>query len=124
VGPTVFYRSLRQIGAGVFTALHERLELVCIELQEEKFRIIQALILINAAVFSAWMALLFVTLLVVYSFPPERRILVLGCVSFLYAGVCAGTVLALVRNLKRQRRVLPETRQALATDHACIRPAS
>lgn len=123
-GPTAFYRSIRQVGSGLFAAFQERFELICIELQEEKFRIIQALILINAVVFCGSMAVLFVCISIVYAFPPAMRLRVLCCISAFYILCCAGMVLALIRNLKQQRKVLPETRRELAADRSCIQPRS
>ncbi|MGH7997432.1 MAG: phage holin family protein [Opitutaceae bacterium] len=121
-GPTGFYRSVRQLGAGIFAAFQERFELICVEVQEEKLRIVHALILINVAIACGFLALIFITITIVFAFPRPARLIVLACVSAIYAGASAAAILAMLRMLRRQREILPATRRALSSDRSCTPP--
>lgn len=120
--PLGLYRSVRQLGAGLLDCAFERFELFCIELQEEKFRLLQALILINAAVVCGLLALVFLSFTLVFAFQGRARFFALCGVSVFYLLACAAVVLALRRNLRRQKVLLPETRRELAEDRKCIPP--
>jgi len=72
-------------------ALHNRLELLLIELQEEKGRLIEALIIGIGLLFAVLLFLVTLTATVVFLFPEEYRIYALGGFTVLYlAGLIAG----------------------------------
>ena len=71
-----FISSLRTLGDGLVAGVEERLELFSIELQEEKFRLIQTFVWISAAVFTGMMTITFASLTLVYFFWESGRLAV------------------------------------------------
>lgn len=119
-----FLDSLRHLGAGLLGAIHERVELLAVELHEEKFRLIQIFVWISAAVFTGMMALTFASLTLVYLFWDGARLAVLGGLAGFYL-VTLGVILAAFRRyLSRQPRPLAATLQELQDDRTCIRNAN
>lgn len=123
-GPTGFLGSLRTLGDALLGTVQDRLELFSIELQEEKFRLIQTFVWICAAVFTGMMAITFASLTLVYLFWESARLAVLGGLTVLYAGALAAILVAFRRFLARQPRPFAATRQELEEDRACIRNPS
>lgn len=113
--------SLRTLGDGLVAGLQDRIELFSLELQEEKFRLIQTFLWISAAVFTAMMTLVFASLTVVYFFWASARLTVLGGLTALYGGAMVAAIIALRRYLARQPVPFAATRQELKEDRACIR---
>jgi uncharacterized membrane protein YqjE len=119
--PAGFLGSLRALGDGLLLTVQDRLELFSVELQEEKFRLIQTFIWISAAVFTGMMAVTFASLTLVYLFWESARLAVLGGLTVFYAGVLAVIVLAFRRFLARQPSPFSATREEIQEDRACIR---
>lgn len=113
--------SLRTLADGLLATVQDRVTLLSLELQEEKFRLIQAFVWISVAVFSGFMALAFASLAVVYLFWEQARLAVLGVLCLFYAAVALGVVLAFRRHLARLPRPLAGTLEELAADRTCIR---
>ncbi|AOS44432.1 hypothetical protein Verru16b_01494 [Lacunisphaera limnophila] len=113
--------SLRLLGDTLVAGLQDRLELLSVELQEEKFRLILIFLWISAAVFTAMMTLAFASLTVVYLFWESARLAALGGLTLLYAGALAVIVIAFRRFLARQPQPFAATLQELKEDRACIR---
>ena len=120
-GSTGFLSSLRALGDGLLATAQYRLELFSVELQEEKFRLIQIFIWISAAVFTGMMAIAFASLTLVYLFWESARLAVLGGLTVFYAGALVAVVIAFRRFLARQPSPFSATRQELGADRACIR---
>lgn len=119
--PPGFMDSLRHLGDGLAATLQDRLELFSVELQEEKFRLIQTCVWISAAVFTAMMTLAFASLTVVYLFWESARLAVLGGLTALYAAALVAIIVALRRYLARQPQPFAATLQEIGEDRACIR---
>ena len=113
--------SLRALGDGLMASVQDRLELLSVELQEEKFRLIQTFIWISAAVFTGMMAITFASLTLVYLFWESARLAVLGGLTGLYAGTLVAIVVAFRRFLARQPKPFAATLQEIREDRACIR---
>jgi uncharacterized membrane protein YqjE len=113
--------SLRTLTDGLLATVQDRVALLSLELQEEKFRLIQTFVLISLAVFSGFLALAFGSLALVYLFWEQARIAVLGLLALFYAAVAFGIVLAFRRHLARLPRPLTGTLEELAADRTCIR---
>jgi len=120
-GSTGFLGSLRTLGDGLLGTLNDRLELFSLELQEEKFRLIQIFLWISAAVFAGIMAITFASLTLVYLFWETARLAVLGGLALFYAGALLAIIAALRRFIASQPTPFAATRQELAEDRACIR---
>jgi uncharacterized membrane protein YqjE len=116
--------ALRSLGDGLMASLQDRVELFSVELQEEKFRLIQTFIWISAAVFAGLMALTFASLTLVYLFWDSARLAVLGGLTVLYTGALVAIIIALRRYLARQPAPFAATLQEIGEDRACIRSES
>jgi uncharacterized membrane protein YqjE len=120
-GPAGFLGSLRSLGDGLLASAQDRLELVSIELQEEKFRLIRIFVWVSAIVFLGMMAVVFGSLTLVYLFWESARLAVLGGLTVFYAGALVVMIVAFRRHLARQPDPFSATRQELGEDRACIR---
>jgi uncharacterized membrane protein YqjE len=116
--------SLRSLGDGLLASLQDRLELVGVELQEEKFRLIQIFIWIVAGIFSAVMAIAFASLTLVYLFWESARLAVLGGLTLFYTAAFFAIVIAARRFLARQPRPFSASLQEIQRDRECIRNES
>ena len=105
---------------GLVAGLQDRLHLFSIELQEEKFRLLQALIWTVAAIVLGALALAFVSLTIVYLFWESARLAALGGLAGLYVAATIAVVITLRRMLTRQPRPFAATLEELARDRACI----
>ena len=123
-GSTGFLSSLRSLADGLLASAQDRLELVSIELQEEKFRLIQMFVWVSAVVFSGMMAIVFASLSVVYLFWESARLAVLGGLTVLYAGALVVIIIAFRRYLARQPSPFAATLHEIGEDRACIRTES
>jgi uncharacterized membrane protein YqjE len=108
----------------LLASAQDRLELVSIELQEEKLRLIRMFVWVSAIVFLGMMAVVFASLTVVYLFWEGARLAVLGGLTALYAGALVVIIVAFRRYLARQPSPFSATRQELGEDRACIRNKS
>jgi uncharacterized membrane protein YqjE len=116
-----FLHSLRSLGDGLLATVQDRLELLSIELQEEKFRLIQTFVWISAAVFTGMMAITFASLTLVYLFWANARLAVLGGLAVFYAAALVAIIIAFRRFIARQPSPFHATRQEIGQDRACIR---
>ncbi len=119
---TGFMGSFRVLGDTLLASVQDRLELFSIELQEEKFRLIQAFIWISAAVFTGMMAIVFASLTLVYLFWETARLAALGGLTIIYAGALLAIIFAFRRHLARQPRPFAASLHEIGEDRACIQP--
>jgi uncharacterized membrane protein YqjE len=122
--PAGYLNSLRSLGDGFLASAQDRLELFTVELQEEKFRLIQTFIWISAAVFAAMMAVTFASLTLVYFFWASARLAVLGGLAIFYAGGLVAIIIAFRRFIARQPSPFAATLHEIGEDRACIRNGS
>jgi uncharacterized membrane protein YqjE len=116
-----FLHSLRALGDSLLASVQDRLELLSVELQEEKYRLIQTFVWISAAVFTGMMAITFASLTLVYLFWENARLAVLGGLTVFYAAALVAIIIAFRRFIARQPRPFSATRQEIGEDRACIR---
>jgi len=116
-----FLGSFRILGAGLLAGVQDRLALLSIELQEEKFRLIEVFFWISAAMFAGVMALSFASLALVYFFWESARLAVLGGLALFYTAALAAILIAFRSYLARQPRPFASTLQELEADRVCIR---
>ena len=119
-----FLSSFRVLGESLLANVQDRLTLVSVELQEEKFRLIQTFIWISAAIFTGMMAITFASLTLVYLFWESARLAVLGGLTLLYSGALVAIIVALRRFIARQPSPFAATLQEIGEDRACIRNGS
>ena len=118
--PPGLLASFRLLGESLLAGVQDRVELVSVELQEEKFRLIQTFCWISAAMFASAMALTFASLTLVYLFWDTARLAVLVGLTGVYACAAGAIVLAFRRYLARQPRPFAATIEELKEDRACI----
>jgi uncharacterized membrane protein YqjE len=113
--------SLRSLADGLIGSAHERLELLALELHEEKYRLIQIFIWISAIVFLAMLATVFASMALVVLLWETARVAVV-------CSLAGGDILAAVlvtlgfrRYLKRQPKPFAGTLRELREDRECIR---
>jgi uncharacterized membrane protein YqjE len=115
-----FTDSLADLGDNLIGTLQERIELVSVELQEEKYRLTQLIIWLSAAVFAGVMTLSFATLTVVYLFWESARLGVLAGFTMIY-GAALAWVIVLLRRSFAQPKPFEATIKTLKEDRECIR---
>ena len=116
-----FLGSIRSLGDGLLASLQDRLKLVSIEVQEEKYRLIRTFVWISAVVFSGMMTITFASLTLVYLFWETARLAVLGGLTALFAGALVVIIVAFRRYLARQPQPFTATLHEIGEDRACIR---
>ena len=122
--PSGFIRNLTGLGDTLLGALQERIELISVEVQEEKYRLVRLIIWIAAAVFAGVMTLSFATLTLVYLFWDGSRLAALAGATGIYAIVLIGVIVALRRQFAHQPRPFEATLGTITEDRACIRRQS
>ncbi|MBI3887134.1 MAG: phage holin family protein [Opitutae bacterium] len=115
-----FLASFRALGDGLLATAQDRLELFSVELQEEKFRLIQIFFWISAAAFTGMMTITFASLTLVYFFWESARLAVLGGLTAFYAVALAGLIVGYRRFVARLPSPFLASRQELREDRACI----
>lgn len=116
--------ALSKLGDNLFAILKARVELISLEVHEEKFRLVQIFVWISAAVFTAAMALSFASLTIVYYFWEEARLAALGGLGGFYCLAFLSIVLAFRRYLAKQPEPFASTLEEIERDRECIRDAS
>ncbi len=116
-----FFKNLSGLGDSLLGALQERIELVSVELQEEKYRLVRLIIWGGAAVFAGVMTLSFATLTLVYLLWDTARLAALGGFALLYGCVLAWVIVMLRRQFTHQPKPFEATIDSLSEDRACIR---
>lgn len=115
--------SLQRLGDRALGAMQTRLELFAIELQEEKCRFVQTMLLTSAVITLTGTALILLTLTVVVLFWESARTAVLCGLTLLY-GVTAGLACwRLFRHLSAGA-AFRGTLAELAKDRACFQTTS
>ncbi|MDB6094660.1 MAG: hypothetical protein JWM32_2222 [Verrucomicrobia bacterium] len=121
---TGLLHALRSFGDGILGSIEDRLSLLAVELQEEKFRLIQIFIWISAAVFTGMLAITFASLAIVYLFWDTARLAVLVGFTVIYFGALAAIVISFRRYIARQPKPFAATLTELKEDRECIRQES
>jgi uncharacterized membrane protein YqjE len=112
--------SLRGLIDGLIGSAHDRLELLAVELHEEKYRLIQIFIWISAIVFLAMLATVFVSLALVVMLWETHRVVVVCCLAGGYLAALVGVALGFRAYLKRQPKPFAATLSELRQDRECI----
>lgn len=116
--------SVRALVDNVLASAQQRLELLALELREEKLRAVQLLIWLSAAVFAAVLSLVFGSLTLVYLFWETARLQVLLGLTAFYAIGCVVAVRGFRRCFHQMPRPFEGTLAELRSDRACIPPTS
>ena len=90
---------LLETGTG---ALRNRGELLLVEWQQEKARLIALLILAVGLLFLGVMALMLLTATIIFLFPEDKRLYVAGAFTLLYLGGAVAAVLGIKSSIRQQ----------------------
>jgi uncharacterized membrane protein YqjE len=113
--------SLRSLADGLIGSAHDRLQLLAVELHEEKYRLIQIFIWISAIVFLVMLATVFASLALVVLLWDTARVAVVCILAGAYITAAVVTIFGFQRYLKRQPKPFAETLRELREDRECIR---
>ncbi|MEO5959520.1 MAG: phage holin family protein [Opitutaceae bacterium] len=120
--PSGLLGSLRGFADGLIGTIHDRVELLSIELHEEKYRLIQIFIWISATVFTGMLAIIFASLVIVYCFWDTARLTVLASLAGVYIAAFTAVLTYFRRFLSHQPKPFAATLGELKEDRVCIRP--
>jgi uncharacterized membrane protein YqjE len=120
--PAGVITAARELLDGVLGSVHDRLELLAIEVQEEKFRLIQSFLWLGAAFFVGMLALLFLSLTIVYCCQGPARLVALVALTAAYLLAAAGLIVGARRHFAREPRAFDATLEEISRDRECIRP--
>jgi uncharacterized membrane protein YqjE len=114
------FASFRKIGGIIASVLQNRADLLAVELQEEKYRLVEVLILVGVALALGMMALFVFTGVIVFAVPEAYRIWVACGLGVLYLF----GIVALWSRIKRllQNQPFPETINQIKKDWECLTP--
>jgi len=113
--------SLRRFADGLLASAQDRLQLLAIELNEEKLRLIQIQIWIAAIVALGFLALIFSSLVLLVIFWDTARVPIAIGLALTYGGSLAAAVIGFRRFLARQPKPFAATLGELQKDRECIR---
>lgn len=111
--------SLQRLGRTALGIAHNRVELLVVELEEERWRVVDALLLVASATVLVLMTLIAGTFALVLVFPTEHRLTVLAIVAALYL-LATLAVLLKLRNRLKNWRSFSATLAELKKDKACL----
>lgn len=117
--------SVRDLADNVLGSVHDRFELLSIELHEEKYRLVRVLIWISATVFAAMLAAIFASgILVVAYWHTTARLPIIAGLAALYA-IAAGLGVWKCRKLMASgTRPFTDTLNELKVDRECLNAKS
>jgi uncharacterized membrane protein YqjE len=119
--PFSLLASLRRIADTVFCMVQNRIELLALELQEEKLWLISTMLWAGAAVFFCSLAIIFVVVTVVWVVPERAQPWVLGGFSAFFVAFAVTAVSGLRRQLQEKPSSFSETVSELKKDIEWIR---
>jgi uncharacterized membrane protein YqjE len=111
--------SLKRLGRTALGIVENRVELLVVELEEERWRVVDVFFLVASATVLALMALATGTFALVMFFPEEHRAIVLVIVALVYLVATLGLVLK-VRNRLKNWHSFSSTLAELKKDKACL----
>jgi uncharacterized membrane protein YqjE len=113
--------TLRTLGDDLFESVQDRIQLLSLELQEEKFRLIQIFIWISAVVFAGMMTAVFASITLLYFLWQTAPLAALGGLTLFYSLSLLATILRLRHHIVRHPPPFAATLEELEADRVCIR---
>ena len=123
-GSPGFFPSLRGLLTILSSALHTRLELFVTELEEERERLKQTLVLMLLLFFGLSFGFILLNIFIVAIFWQQGWIAAIGCLAAVYLGVGIVAALKLRDALLQRRRLFPATLAELGKDRDHLRASS
>lgn len=113
--------SVREFADGLVGSLHDRIELLAVELHEEKHRFVQIAIWVMAVVFLALLTLIFASIALIVVFWDTARVAVTVTIAAVYLIGFIASAIGLRRFLSRQPTPFAATLRELREDRTCMR---
>ena len=123
-GASRFSQPFKDLLAVLSSALHTRLDLFVVELQEERERTKQTLALFLVLLYSASLGFILVNLFLVALFWQNGWIAAIGILALVYFGVAACAAIKLRGSRLRPHGMFPATLAELAKDRDHLREAA
>jgi uncharacterized membrane protein YqjE len=114
--------SVRSFLASWLAVIKTRVEILSVELEEQREWLEQLILLAVAAVFCISLGIILLTLFVVVLFWDKYPLAVLGGFTVLYLGAGIGLWVTLRQKLKKKPRIFSTTAAELAKDYASLQP--
>src|SRR3954469_8523497 len=114
--------SLRGFADGLIGSVHDRIELVSLELHEEKHRLIQLLLWIAVIVLMGLLAIVFASFALVLWLWDTARLAAVSGLAMAYVVALVAAILLFKRFLARMPKPFSATLHELQQDRACIHP--
>jgi uncharacterized membrane protein YqjE len=119
--PKGLFASLKALGDSLISAVQTRLEILSVELQEEKWRLVELLVLTAAAIFFSVVAVVVVTIAIVMLVSEEVRPYVLLAFSLLYIMAAVISFRGIRDRLKNRPMPFAGTISELKKDRECLK---
>lgn len=116
-----FFESLRRLAGLLVGAVHDRVQLLSLDVEEERQRLLRVFIWASAALFAAACTMLSFSALVVILFWETARMAAITGVTLFYAAVATTLVVSLRRYLARLPKPFAATLAELSTDRDSLR---
>jgi len=114
--PRGLFTSLRKLGSTLFATLHSRIELLALELDRERTRIVRLVLLGLAAVFFLALGAITATIFLIVLFWDSQRLVVIGFLTVLYLGIGAALVAFAKREAALSKRPFSASLEELRRD--------
>lgn len=115
------FASLKALGDSLISAIQTRLEILSVELQEEKWRLVELLVLTAAAIFFSVVAVVVLTITIVMLVGEEARPYVLLAFSVLYLMAAVISFRGIRDRLKNRPMPFAGTLAELKKDRECLK---
>ena len=115
------FSSVRRVADTCVSSVHNRVELLAVELQEEKIRLVRLLLWTGAALFAAFLAITLITIAVVWFVPPDKRNIAVIGFALVYALVAVVIAVKLRGEVRNAPPPLADTLSELKKDLQSLR---
>jgi uncharacterized membrane protein YqjE len=115
-GSSGFLRPLKLLLAGLSSALHTRVELFVTELEEERERIKQSIVLVLLAVLGISLGAILLTIFVIALLWERGWIAAIGILAFIYLGIGTWAIVSLRNKFLTRPGLFPDTLAELGKD--------
>lgn len=109
--------SLKNLGKTAIEIFHTRLQLVSVDIQEEKARLVELMVYAVVGVFCASFALLLLTFFVVVAFWDTYRLAALAALTLLYLAIGVAAGISFRNKLRAHPVLFASTLAELKKDH-------
>ncbi|EIG9090107.1 phage holin family protein [Serratia marcescens] len=112
--------TIRRVFTALTGTLHTRLELVAVELEEEKSRITHLLIMVGLTLVFTAFGIISLLVFILLLASPEHRLMVLGGASAVFIVLALASSI-FIRQIISRSSILPETRRQLSKDLSILK---